>query len=200
MDPRTISGFLGTNASRASDISLLAYVFLFVPGMLIGFAFARRRIFVYHQWIMTSIVLINWFLIVYIMIETYSTRIAPNLLTQGISQIRVWLPSLHLLLGLSAQIIATFLVFQMWLGPLMPLRLRPIKTWMRLTLGLWLLTAVLGVTIYLRSYGAPFSKVKTPTPLVATQEATRPESSTAAPEATSPVQLTATGVATLSTP
>src|SRR5688572_14416313 len=61
-------GFLGTGASLMSDITLLAYIFLLVPLMLFGFAFAVRKQFVpNHQVVMTTILLLNWGLIAFIM-------------------------------------------------------------------------------------------------------------------------------------
>src|SRR4051812_32995939 len=126
MDLRTATGFLGTNASRASDISLLAYIFLLVPSMLIGFRYARRQNFAMHQLVMTAIVLVNWILIAYLMVVSYLGGVAPKL-PEGLNQPVYLIPSVHLVFGLSAQIIGTILAAQMWLGPVMPFRLEPIK-------------------------------------------------------------------------
>jgi uncharacterized membrane protein YozB (DUF420 family) len=164
MDLRTATGFLGTGASRASDLSLLAYIFLIVPSILLGFRFARRQIFFAHQIFMTIIVIVNWALIGYLMVASYSAGVAPKL-PDGLSQPVYLLPSVHMVIGLVAQIIGTLLVAQMWLGPKVPFRLEPIKIWMRLTLSLWLITAVLGVVTYVTWYGVPFSKSRGANPL-----------------------------------
>jgi uncharacterized membrane protein YozB (DUF420 family) len=178
MDLRTAAGFLGTGASRASDLSLLAYIFLIVPSMLLGFRYARRQIFAVHQLVMTGIVLVNWILIAYLMAVSYSGAVAPKI-PAGLSQPVYLLPSVHLVIGLTAQIIGTILVAQMWLGPLMPFRLEPIKHWMRLTLALWLITAVLGVATYVTWYGVPFGRRLDRSPFepppVATEEVAPPE-------------------------
>jgi uncharacterized membrane protein YozB (DUF420 family) len=164
MDLRTAPGFLGTAASRASDLSLLAYIFLIVPSMLIGFRYARRQNFAMHQLVMTGIVIFNWILIAYLMVASYMGGVAPKL-PDGLNQPAYLLPSVHLVTGLTAQIIGTILAAQMWLGPIMPFRLEPIKNWMRLTLTLWLVTATLGFATYVTWYGVPFSSRRGANPL-----------------------------------
>ncbi len=167
MDPRAVAtGFLGTGASLAADIALLAYIFLIVPGMLVGFRFARRQKFApHHKLTMTTITLVNWAIILYLMAVSYSRTVAANV-PQGLNQPFFLSPTIHLLTGLTAQIIGSILVLRMWLENVLPPRLRfePIKPWMRLTLGLWLVTATLGVITYLIWYGVPFTGGKGGTP------------------------------------
>lgn len=177
MDPRSLPGFLGTAASRASDISLVAYVLLIVPAMLLGYAYARRKVYANHQLVMSAVVIINWVIIAYLMAVRYAAGVAPRLPGE-LGRPGVFLPTIHLVTGLLAQIIATILMAQMWLGPLVRFRLEPIKPWMRLTLTLWLITAILGISIYLTWFGVPFSKaqgtIATPPPgtPIATPEVT----------------------------
>ncbi len=114
MDPRTTTGFLGTGASIASDIALLAYIFLIVPSMLMGFRYARRQICAVHQLVMTGIVAFNWILIAYLMVVSYSAGVATKV-PEGLNQPVYLLPTVHLLIGLLAQILGTILVAQMWL-------------------------------------------------------------------------------------
>lgn len=175
MDLRAAQGFLGTDAYLLSDLSLLAYIFLIVPGMIAGFIFARRKLFVpHHKYMMTTVVIVNWFLIAFLMVVTYSAAVAPNV-PERLNEPKVLIPSIHLLTGGVAQILGTILVLRMWLEYRLPkaLRFEPIKPYMRLTLALWLITAVLGIGIYLTHYGVPFSGSSQPnTAPVATQEAT----------------------------
>jgi uncharacterized membrane protein YozB (DUF420 family) len=172
-DLRAVPGFLGTGASRASDISLVAYVLLLVPGMLIGFVFARRQGFSQHKAFMTGVTLLNWGIILYLMGVSYSQ--AREFAATG-GATNLVLPTIHLITGLAAQIIATVSLIRMWFERTLPksLRYEPIKPQMRLTLGLWLVTAVLGVSIYIMWYGVPFSP-RTAQPAgggVATEQAT----------------------------
>jgi uncharacterized membrane protein YozB (DUF420 family) len=154
MDPRNVAGFLGTGASLASDLSLLAYVLLLVPAMLVGFYFARRQWFTpHHKVTMTAITIVNWLIIFYLMLTTYFRAdgygIGP-FIPQKLGELRYLLPTVHLVTGALAQIIATILLIRMWGENILPraLRFEPIKPWMRLTLALWLITAALGVAIY----------------------------------------------------
>jgi uncharacterized membrane protein YozB (DUF420 family) len=150
----TQPGILGTQASLASDLSLLAYLLLLVPLMLLGFAFARRKMFVpHHKIVMTLIVALNWVLIALIMAVSYRDGVAPYLST-SLTDPRVLLPTLHLIIGGIAQILGTYLVLRMWLEDILPawLKVKRIKRYMRLTLAMWLVTAALGVIIYLMFY------------------------------------------------
>lgn len=56
-----------------STTVLLIYIFLLVPAMLVGFGFARRKLFVpHHKLVMTSITAINWVLIAWVMVGSYA--------------------------------------------------------------------------------------------------------------------------------
>lgn len=177
MDPRLSPGFLGTGASLAADLSLLAYIVLLVPGMLVGFSFARRHLFVpHHKLTMTTITLVNWVIILYLMLTSYRLGVAPNV-PAGLNQVGNLIPTIHLITGGIAQIIATVLVIRMWFENVLPrsLRFEPIKPWMRLTLGLWLVTATLGIGIYFtwnvfKQFPRP-AESETP-PVTATEQAT----------------------------
>ncbi|MBX3063441.1 MAG: hypothetical protein KF726_10730 [Anaerolineae bacterium] len=150
MDLTQQAGILGTGAYLASDLALLLYIFMLVPAMLVGFSFARRHLFVpHHKFTMTAITIINWIIIILLMLVTYRNAVAPNV-PRELNRLPFLIPVLHGITGGLAQIIATVLVLRMWLEPSLPrvLRFEPIKPWMRLTLGLWLVTAVLGIAMY----------------------------------------------------
>lgn len=155
-DLRAQGGFLRTGASLASDLSLLAYVLLLVPGMIYGYLAARRMLFApQHKYAMTSVTLLNWGIILFLMTVSYSgsvpyyTNADPN---------KLIIPTIHLITGVIAQILATVNLIRMWFEYTLPrfFRYEPIKPQMRLTLALWLITAALGIGIYLTWYGVPF--------------------------------------------
>ncbi len=166
-------GFLGTNASFTSDLTLMAYIFLLVPGMLIGFFFARRKWFEpHHKLTMTSIALLNWVLIIFVMIVSFTRSVAPEI-PQGLSQPAYLLPALHALTGITAQILATYIVIRMWGEKIIRgwAWAANIKIWMRTTLALWLITAALGIAIYFTWYGGSAAPTgDNVTPPVATEE------------------------------
>jgi uncharacterized membrane protein YozB (DUF420 family) len=153
-------GFLGTAAPLSRDITLLLYILLLAPAMIIGFIFARRKMFApYHKFTMTGITIFNWILIIIIMVVSYRFMTTD---TDGLSLSTPveLLATLHLITGAAAQLLATYLVIMMWtertsLEKLVPFRFKNIKRPMRLTLALWLTTVVLGIGIYLMWYVVP---------------------------------------------
>lgn len=141
-------------------LTLLAYVFVLLPGMLTGFYFARRRRFSpHHRGVMTAVTVINWVLILWLMVTSYASAVLPNL-PERLLQPTFLLPTLHLITGAVAQLLATYLVILMWTEQtrferMLPIRVRNIKRMMRLTLGLWVTTIGLGIAIYAVWYAAP---------------------------------------------
>lgn len=157
MDPRLQSGFLGTGASLMADLALLAYILLIVPAMVAGFIFARRRMYEpHHKLTMTTITLVNWALILYLMVNSYGQGVAPDVPAR-LGDLPVLSPSVHLLFGAAAQLLASVLVLRMWLENVLPqaLLFKNIKRYMRAALALWLITAVLGIFTYLVWYVLP---------------------------------------------
>lgn len=158
-------GFLGTGASLLSDISLLAYILLLVPGMLAGLVFARRgQHRPQHKWIMIAITVINWLLIIFLMVASYRFDVAQNIGAEP-SNTQYLMPTLHALLGLPAQLLATWVIIGMLREDsqvaaakargetnLQKYWFKNAKTKMRITLTLWLATALLGIVTYLIRY------------------------------------------------
>src|SRR5260221_4887044 len=205
MDPRYSPGFLGTNASLLADLNLIAYILLIVPGMVLGFAFARRGKYApQHKLTMTTVVIINWLLIIFVMSVSYRLGVVPKIhdkFSEPSFPFNAF-PTVHLIFGGLAQIIGTVLVLRMWLENVLPkaLLFYPFKPWMRLTLGLWMLTATLGVSTYIAWYGVPFFASPSPTTpggVVKTEEATKP-GVVKTEQATKPATSAATGAATSS--
>ncbi len=185
MDLRTQPGFLGTGANMLADLTLLAYVVLIMPAMLVGFYFARRKLFdTHHKPVMTAIMLINWVLIGFLMIASYVQGVLPELPSRFSDPVYV-LPTLHLIIGGAAQIMATYLVIRMWFERQLPawFKVANIKRYMRFTLAGWLIAALLGVGIYVTWYAArPALAVEDPVGTLPAVTA-EPESRTV-PEAT----------------
>ncbi|NWF70650.1 MAG: hypothetical protein HXY40_16320 [Chloroflexi bacterium] len=169
-------GFLGTGATLVSDLSLLAYILLIVPAMIVGFIFARRKMFEpQHKLTMTTITLVNWLIIAFLMAVRYAQAASAS--PRDASLI---LPTIHLAFGGTAQLLATYLVIRMWFENQLPawFKVRRIKRYMRATLALWFITAALGIGTYFAWYVAD-SATSGGTVPAATEEAT-----TAADDAT----------------
>jgi len=137
----------------ASLITLIAYIVVLAPLMLLGFFFARRKMFTpHHKLVMTSIVLLNWIFIGLVMARSFGSKVAPGF-PDSIADISTLLPTIHLIVGGTAQLLATYLIVLMWtentrFERLAIVRTRNIKPIMRTTLALWLLTILLGIGIY----------------------------------------------------
>ncbi len=198
-DFRSDEGILDTDAVLMSDLSLLAYVLLIVPSMVIGYRFARSKKFVpHHQVVMTGVMLFNWALIAFIMAVTYD----------GLQEFRsedsvagdFRLASLHMVIALSAQLLGTYLVIRMWFEDVLPAwaKVKKIKRYMRLTLAGWLIAAALGAATYIQIYDLPGSGGSSMLPLpLQTPEVTDEPSNTtdnnvpdSTPEATPEVNET----------
>jgi uncharacterized membrane protein YozB (DUF420 family) len=159
-----------------SQITLLIYVLVLLPLMLLGFYFARRKMFNQHKLTMTTIFIANWVLIAWVMSPSYREAVSvPN---ADFSSIFLILPTIHMILGVIAQLTATYLVILMWtertpLEKLVPFRIKNIKTPMRITLSIWIITILLGLGIYSTWYG--FDNFFSPAPAESTEEAPAPE-------------------------
>ncbi|MFN8451156.1 MAG: hypothetical protein U0521_21895 [Anaerolineae bacterium] len=209
-------GFLGTGASLLADVTLVAYLLLIIPAMIAGLLFARRgKHRPHHKWTMTTIMLVNWILIVFLMVVAYRFDIANHIAAQP-NNTRYLLPAVHALFGIPAQLLATFVIVRMFVEDYQVGRakrrgekdtsrywFRRAKPVMRLTLALWLVTAALGVFSYLTRYNvipayafsarviAPLATeevlppAETPDPPVVTAEL-QPPAETPEPESTAP--------------
>lgn len=158
-------GFLGTGASLASDIALIAYLLLIIPGMLAGWYFARNgKHRPHHKVTMISITIFNWILIIGLMMVAYRYDVAENISSQS-DNFRYLMPTIHALFGFPAQILATIIVINMLREDTSVAAAKKrgetdlSKYWwnwakpvMRLTIVLWLITSTFGVVSYLIRY------------------------------------------------
>ena len=155
----------------SGTMTLIAYIVILVPLMLLGFYFARRKMFdPHHKITMTLVVILNWVLIGAVMAGSYLNGVAPNL-PEGLSEGANLIPTIHAIVGLVAQLMATYLALLMWtentsLEGLIPFRIKNIKTPMRLTLSLWLVTVALGFGLYTVWYGGTAIAEDAPPPAI----------------------------------
>lgn len=162
LDPE---GFLGTGASLIADLTLVAYILLILPAMITGYIFARRGMHrPQHRYMMTVITIVNWILIIVLMFVAYDYDVADNI-SDNTGNGRYLLPTLHAILGLPAQLMATYIIIRMLVEDnqvakakkrgeknLEQYWFKQAKWMMRLTLVLWLATAILGIITYTIRY------------------------------------------------
>lgn len=185
---------LGLDHVQFSHLTFLFYIVILLPAMLIGFFFARRKMFrPHHKLLMTFVTLANWFLILFHMLLSYFAFVAPaemgGPLGDPVGRPGNLIPSIHLVTGAAAQILATWMVLLMWTEKTRaafvvpaPLRIRNIKPVMRTTLALWLVTTALGALVYLTWYPPVATATDTGTPVV-TEEPAPAATSAADPSA-----------------
>ncbi|MBZ0280242.1 MAG: DUF420 domain-containing protein [Anaerolineae bacterium] len=167
MDYLQPQGFLGTGASLLADLTLMAYILLIVPGMIAGFVFARRgQHRPLHKYTMITITVANWLLIIFLMVAAYRFDVSSNIGSQP-GNARYLMPTIHGILGFPAQLLATYVIYRMLREDtqvaaakkcgetgqqLSKYWFKSAKVVMRVTIVLWLLTALLGVFNYLVRY------------------------------------------------
>lgn len=154
MDLRNEEGFLGTNASLLADLNLMAYVLILLPLMAVGYLYARKKMFEpQHKLAMSTITLLNWVLIGIVMVSSFTDSVTPNI-SSDFDQDFIYVPTIHAIVGLGAQLLATYLVARMWLQNVLPesLLVKNIKLYMRITLSAWVFTAAFGILLYFTWY------------------------------------------------
>lgn len=135
---------------NASLLNLVAQIIM-LGTLYVGYYFARKKkIRPYHANFQTTVVLVNLFFILFIMAIS-----AKNALTSGapVTEYPNPIIVLHILLGLTSEILGIYIVIRMrtsWLPP--NLRVKNFKRLMRFTLGLWTVTVILGLIIYAAYY------------------------------------------------
>jgi uncharacterized membrane protein YozB (DUF420 family) len=138
-----LTGLLGTSASLWSDLSLITVVVL--AGLAtFGAIRAKQKRFSTHCPVMAVAALANWIPVLLLMIPRWLNVIQRS--ESVVSGALVSMPILHGVLGLIAQPLMTYTVVRMyWMKHLPPAQ--PIWL-MRIALGLWMLTALGGVAVY----------------------------------------------------
>lgn len=144
------AGFLGTNATLQSDISLILGILIAIT-LTIGVAMAIRKQFDIHQRIQTIAVSLNILQILFIMLGSYFRSAAPGIPSQ-LNSAYYQVAFGHALIGFFA---ATFGTFVMMRGNnLVPkaLRFNNYKLFMRIAYVLYMLVTILGIWTYYQWY------------------------------------------------
>jgi uncharacterized membrane protein YozB (DUF420 family) len=139
-------GFIGTKASLISDLNLIAQ-FVLLAGLSGGVILARRGHYKAHQYMQTSMVLLNLVLVLSIMVESFIRNVAPGL-PEGLKTQFGIISTIHAGIGLLAVAGGVYLLLRM--NQLLPKRMQ-ITNWkslMRLTFGLYWTTGLLGLALY----------------------------------------------------
>jgi plastocyanin len=144
-------GFLGTNASLLSDITLVMSLSVAII-LTIGVYMAIKKRFVIHRWLQTTAVVLNASLVLLVMIGSFAKSATPGI-PEKIDQPYYYVALIHGLIGVVAFLFGSFVALRG--NELVPtaLKFNNYKRFMRIAYGLYMLATVLGVTVYVTWYG-----------------------------------------------
>jgi uncharacterized membrane protein YozB (DUF420 family) len=140
-------GFLGTSANFAADMTLL--IMLVVATIFtVGFALARAERFTAHRWVQTTGGVLNLGMVLWMMILPYRDFIARDI--GGPRPLIFYtVTKVHAVLGLAAVLFGVFVVLRGNNLMIKPLRFDNYKPYMRIAYGLYMLTTLVGVWVYI---------------------------------------------------
>ena len=147
------TGFLGTAAMRAADITLLLEMGMGV-GLLAGALLARTGRIRFHAACQSAIVLLNLALIVLMMLPAFRRHVLPQL-PGKIGKPYYGLATAHAALGGVAELGGLYILLAAGTS-LLPekFRIKRYKLWMRGVLFVWWIVLLLGMATYARWYAS----------------------------------------------
>lgn len=137
-------GFLGTQASWAADLNLLAQIALLVLLVLAAVRAKKGDLAMHHTW-MTAIVLINAALIVAVMNPAFF-RLLPAVIHDPSLKRKMMLP--HFVVGTLAELLGLYAVLAVKVDLPPALRVRSQKRFMQVLTVLWTLALLGGIALY----------------------------------------------------
>jgi uncharacterized membrane protein YozB (DUF420 family) len=147
------AGFLGTEAPRAADLTLLLEIAM-AGGLFVGTLLARARRFQLHALCQSVIVLLNLVLIVLAMFPSFHRQVSPRL-PGKIGKPYYALAAAHAASGFIAELGGLYILVAAGTN-LLPekIRITRYKFWMRSVLSAWCFVLILGLATYARWYVA----------------------------------------------
>ena len=143
-------GYLGTQASLLSDISL-TIILLTAILFTIGWRLIRKNHVEAHRWVQTAAAILNAVVVLGVMISFFVKVTLPGLPGKFIEG-SYGVTTVHALVGLFGLVLGLYVVFSG--NKLMPLRLRFTnnKLIMRISYVLYMVATLLGVIVYIDAY------------------------------------------------
>ncbi len=140
------SGFLGTSANWAADMTLLLSL-LVAALFTVGAVMALRQRYEAHRWIQTSGAVLNVILVVWLMILPYRDFVAPGIPAR-LGESFYWITTLHAVIGFFAFTFGNFVVLRGNGLMIKALKFNNYKLFMRAAYILYMATTLLGVWVY----------------------------------------------------
>ena len=145
------SGFLTTRSSLGADLSLLLSALVIVL-LTTGFVLVRRRRYDAHRWLQTSAVILNAILVAFWMAVSFARFILPGI-PGTLSEHGHALAAVHAVVGIAGVALGVFIVVRANQLTRRGESVGRYKTTMRVAYGVYLAAFVLGVVLYVVTYG-----------------------------------------------
>lgn len=139
------SGILGTRATLVADVNLILQIVLLATLSIGAFQARRGRINSHHN-LMTTAVVFNAVAIIAVMNPSFFRALPYSLRNPGAPGPTVMWP--HIALGALAELTGAYLVIRLKLDPERATNLGSLKWVMVITLLLWVLALMGGITVY----------------------------------------------------
>ena len=145
-----LPGFLGTRATFGADIALILILFSSIM-FTVGWRLAVHQHYAVHRWVQTSAAIINSAAVLAIMVGSFWGFVLPTLPTK-LGEPVATITTIHAIIGAFTFLLGIFVVLRA--NQLVPsaLRFKNYKIFMRTSYGLYMLSTLIGVVVYLVTY------------------------------------------------
>ena len=148
-------GFLGTGATFAADVNLVAQMAM-ATVLIAGAVLARRGHYTAHGICQSTVLAANLLLIGFVMWPSFAQQIRPALPTR-MHKLYYSLAAAHAGVGIAVEGLGLYIAAVAG-TQIVPARMRfkNFRSWMRLELALWLAVLAMGIGTYAVWYVVPF--------------------------------------------
>lgn len=140
-------GFLGTNATMRTDISLIVTL-ISAALFSYGWWLAVRKRYKTHRKVQTAGVILNTLVVLLVMVVSFVKYIAPGI-PEKLGEGSYGITTLHALIGLAGMSLGLFVVGHGNRLVFKNVRIRNYKRLMRITYAVYMLATLSGVAIYI---------------------------------------------------
>lgn len=146
-----MKGFLGTYASFSADLNLILQIAMGIA-LLVGACLARAKHFRSHAVCQSVVLILNLFLIAFVMWPSFQLQVLP-VLPAKLGRLRVASAIVHGISGAVAELLGIYILLAAGTN-LLPhsWRFQRWKLWMRVELALWCVVLAAGVATYFLWY------------------------------------------------
>jgi|SRR5665648_451058 len=145
-----LPGFLGTRALFGADLSLVLILFSSLL-FTIGWRLVLLKRYEIHRWVQTGAVIINATVVIFVMLGSYWGYVLPEV-ADNLAQPAVWVAVIHGIIGLIGFLLGIFIVLRANNLVPKPFRFKNYKGFMRIAYVVYILSALIGLAVYLTTY------------------------------------------------